>query len=161
MIRFAKNRFKQNGILNYEIDAEDAVQNAFEKITKYINAIDFSVIEKTMKSYVLSIVSNEVINILLGYRYYDDIDEYIDILEDEDFIEKINIKESYNEVVKIIKQLDERYSTSLMYYYCYEMSVKEIASMLGLSEKTIYTRLERGKLILLKTINEVQYYEKS
>ncbi len=157
MIRIAKSRLKQSGIPSYEVDAEDAVQNAFVKITKYISAINFDAPEKTIKSYVLSIVSNEVINIVSDYKYYDDIDEYTDILEDEDFIERINIKESYNEVVRIIKQMDEKYSTSLMYYFCYGMSVKEIAQMLGLSEKTIYTRLERGKLILLKTIKEVQY----
>ena len=159
MVRFAIRRLKQNGISNYEIDAEEVVQNAFEKIIKYIDAIDFSVAEKAMKSYVLSIVSNEIINLLSSYSYYDNIDDYKDILEDEDLIEKINITESYNEVVKIMEQLDERYGTILMYYFCCEMSVKEIASMLCLSKKTIYTRLQRGKLILLKRLNEVQHYE--
>ena len=37
LLRFAQGRLKQSGIKNYEIDAEDAVQNAFVKITKYID----------------------------------------------------------------------------------------------------------------------------
>ena len=157
LISFAKKRLRQSGIQNYEIDAEDAVQNAFVKITKYINKINFSESEKTIKSYVLSIVSNEIMNIVSDYQHPDDIDDYADILEEEDFVEKINIKESYDSVVQIIKQMDEKYSTSLMYYYCDDMNVNEIAQVLGLSEKTIYTRLMRGKAILLKTIKEVSY----
>ena len=157
MLRFAKRRLKQHGIKNYEIDAEDTVQNAFVKITKYINKIDFSESEEKIKAYVLSIVSNEVINTVTDYRYSDDLDEYADILEDEDFVEKINSKESYQKIVSIIKQMDEKYSTALMYHYCYEMSVHEIAHMLDLSENTIYTRLTRGKVILLKNIKEVSY----
>ena len=157
MLRFAKRRLKQHGIKNYEIDAEDTVQNAFVKIMKYINKIDFSESEEKIKAYVLSIVSNEVINTVTDYRYSDDLDEYADILEDEDFVEKINSKESYQKIVSIIKQMDEKYSTALMYHYCYEMSVHEIAHMLDLSENTIYTRLTRGKVILLKNIKEVSY----
>ena len=157
MLRFAKRRLKQHGIKNYEIDAQDTVQNAFVKITKYINKIDFSESEEKIKAYVLSIVSNEVINTVTDYRYSDDLDEYADILEDEDFVEKINSKESYQKIVSIIKRMDEKYSTALMYHYCYEMSVHEIAQMLDLSENTIYTRLTRGKVILLKNIKEVSH----
>ena len=157
MLRFAKRRLKQHGIKNYEIDAEDTVQNAFVKITKYINKIDFSESEERIKAYVLSIVSNEVINIVTDYRHADDIDEYANVLEDEDFIEKINGKESYHEIVSIIKRMDEKYSTVLLYHYCYEMNVHEIAQMLDLSESTIYTRLMRGKVILLQNIKEVSH----
>ena len=158
MIRFAKRRLKQSRMRNYEIDAEDAVQNAFVKITKYINKINFDESEKTIRSYMFAIVSNEVINIVSDYQYTDDIDEYAEILADEDFIEKIDAKKSYDSIVKLIKQMDEKYSISLMYYYCHDMDVNEIAKMLGLSEKTIYTRLMRGKLILLKTIKEGSYH---
>ena len=157
MLRFAKHRLKQRGIKNYEIDAQDTVQNAFLKIMKYIDKINFSESEEKIKSYVFSIVSNEIINTVNDYRHSDDIDEYADILEDEDFIEKINGKESYQKIVSIIKRMDEKYSTALMYHYCYEMSVHEIAHMLDLSENTIYTRLMRGKVILLKNIKEVSH----
>ena len=157
MLRFAKKRLRRSGIKNYEIDAEDTVQNAFVKITKYIDKIDFSGSEAKIRSYILSIVSNEVVNTVSGYRYSDDIDEYADTLESENFMEKINAKESYDSLVRIIKQMDEKYSTALMYHYCYEMSVREIAQMLDLPENTIYTRLMRGKVILQKKMSEVSY----
>ena len=42
MIRFARYRLRQKKMPNYELDAEDAVQNAFLKITKYIDKVDFT-----------------------------------------------------------------------------------------------------------------------
>ena len=35
-MRFAKARLKHADVVDYEIDAEDVVQNAFLKISKYI-----------------------------------------------------------------------------------------------------------------------------
>jgi RNA polymerase sigma-70 factor (ECF subfamily) len=152
LLRFAQGRLKQSGIKNYEIDAEDAVQNAFVKITKYIDKINVSAPEKAVRSYVFSIVANEVTDIVSRDQRCDDIEEYADSLADEEIVEKMSIKESYRNVVKIIKRMDEKYSTVLMYYFCYDMSVKEIARMLNVSENTVYSRFSRGKLILLKTI---------
>ena len=40
---------------------------------------------------MFAIVSNEVINIVSDYQYTDDIDEYVEILADEDFIVITNI----------------------------------------------------------------------
>lgn len=152
LLRFAQGRLKQSGIKNYEIDAEDAVQNAFVKITKYIDKINVGAPEKAVRSYVFSIVANEVTDIVSRDQRCDDIEEYADSLADEEIVEKMSIKESYRNVVKIIKRMDEKYSTVLMYYFCYDMSVKEIARMLNVSENTVYSRFSRGKLILLKTI---------
>lgn len=160
MIRFAKSRLRQSGMQNYEIDAEDAVQNAFVKIAKYIRKIDFTESEKTIRSYVFSIVSNEVINIVSDYRYCDDIDECEEALTAEDFIEQMNVRDSYDSIVRTIKGMDEKYSTALLYHYCCEMNVSEIAKMLALSEKTIYTRLARGRQILLNTVKGDARYEK-
>ena len=64
MLRIAKSRLRQKGMPNYELDAEDAVQNAFFKITKYIHRIDFTAEGKEIKAYVLKIVSNEVSRIV-------------------------------------------------------------------------------------------------
>ena len=55
-------------------------------------------------------------------------------------------------MVKAIETLDERYSTTLYMVYCQEMTVNEIAEMMGISTKTVYTRLARGRKLLLDTI---------
>ena len=53
MIKCAVTKFKSLGRSNCVYDAEDAVQNAFMKITKYIHKIDFSRTETDVKNYCL------------------------------------------------------------------------------------------------------------
>lgn len=154
MIRFAKFRFKYAGVKSYSVDAEDAVQNAFVRIIKYISAIDFEADETTIRSYVLSIVSNEVANILTDYKETEDIDAYASSLSDDSFMEQLQINEQYEGVVAAIEKLDEKYGTALLFRYRDEMTVKEISGLLGISEKAVYARLERGKRILLQKVGQ-------
>lgn len=62
-------------------------------------------------------------------------------------------------MVNAIAELDEIYSTTLSLVYIHEMSVKEVARMMGISPKTVYTRLERGKRLLLNSVKGVIDYE--
>ena len=151
MIRHAKFRLKNCGRSNYEMDAEDVVQNAFVKIAKYTHAIDFTLSPKELKSYVLTIVANEVSNFLKENVAFEEIDSN---LTDEDFFAELRIKERYDEVVSAIEQLDERYSIVLLYRYREEMSVKDLAALLGIAEKSIYTRLDRGRKLLLDLLGK-------
>lgn len=155
MIKLAKYRLKKSGLPNYELDSEDVVQNAFVKISKYINSIDFEVCEKELKAYVLSIVANESKNAVNEYKYFDDIESHEEDLSDDDFFERIEIKETYDMVIEQIKHMDEKYSITLLFHYSEDMSVKEIADLMGISEKTVYTRITRGKRLLLELISEV------
>ena len=154
MIRFAKFRFKYAGVKSYSVDAEDAVQNAFVRIIKYISSVDFEADEPTVRSYVLSIVSNEVTNILTDYKETEDIDEYVSELTDDSFMEQLNINERYERVVAAIEKMDDKYRTALLLRYRDEMTVKEISGLLGISEKAVYARLERGKRILLQKVGQ-------
>lgn len=151
MLKYAKYRLKLCEDPNCELDAEDVVQNAFVKISKYIHAIDFTLSEKELRSYAYTIVANEVYNFLNEQIAFEEID---DTFPDEDFFEALRIKERYCKVVSIIEKMDERYSIVLLYRYREEMSVKDIASLLGIAEKTIYTRLERGKRLLLQLLEK-------
>ena len=153
MIRFARHRLKYLGISSYELDSEDVVQNAFLKIVKYIDAIDISKPENQLKNYIFSIVVNETLNFMEDNADYDDIDTYIE-MPDEYFFDKLQINIRYEHVVEKIKQLDERYSITLLLYYGEEMDVKKISELMGVAEKTIYTRLERGKKLLLEDLSK-------
>ena len=44
--------------------------------------------------------------------------------------------------------MNELYSITLNCVYVEDMSIKEVAKMMGISEKAVYSRLERGKEIL-------------
>lgn len=154
MMRFARYKLKNSGISSYELDAEDVVQNAFLKIVKYIDAIDFSKSEKQIKVYIFSIVVNETINVISDKESFDDIDNYSETLPDEAFFERLQISLRYDIVVEKIKGLDERYSITMLLYYCEGMDVKAISKAMGISEKTVYTRLERGKRLLLEEVSK-------
>lgn len=154
LMRFAKYRLKNAGMPNYATDAEDAVQNAFVKIAKYGKAIDLQEDLKKIKAYLFTVVRNEVANIVKEYTYFDDIDEMPNVLPEEDFFEKLQIRERYEQVVNVIKELDEKYSITLYYRYEKELSAEEIAELMGLSVKTVYTRLERGRRLVLEKLGD-------
>ena len=58
MLKYAEGLLSSMGRKNYRIDAEDAVQNAFIKITRYVYNIDFTLGKKYVKNYVFSILHN-------------------------------------------------------------------------------------------------------
>lgn len=156
MIRFAKFRLRKAKIASYEVDAEDVVQNAFVKISKHVKRISLDVSEKELKAYVFSIVANESNNFISDYIYVESLDEGHSELSDSDFFEGICIKERYNEVIGAIESMDERYSITLLYRYHNRMTVRQIAELMGIPEKTVYTRLMRGKSLLLKLLEETE-----
>lgn len=157
MMRYAISKFQTLGRTNFMYDAEDAVQNAFVKITKYINNIDFTRGEKDVKNYCFTILSNEIRKVLSDNQENFEINEEFCPEEEYNFIEELEISENYNQVVKAIEDLDEKYSTTLYLVFCKEMTVNEIAEMMGISTKTVYTRLARGKKLLLDSIKGAKY----
>ena len=62
----------------------------------------------------------------------------------------LSIKERYDTVVKGITLLDDKYRAPMYMKYVEELSPEEIAEMLELPIKTVYTRLARGKALLLE-----------
>ena len=153
MIKFAAAKFKSMKRSNYLYDAEDAVQNAFVKIVKNIDKIDFDRGERAVKNFIFSILVNEIYNILEKNKTFLEFDEELYPNEEYNIIDELNMQESYEKVVLAFEKLDEKYSTTLFLHFDKLMSIKEIAEMMGISEKTVYTRFERGKK-LLKNIME-------
>lgn len=156
-IKCAVTKFKSLGRTNYVSDSEDAVQNTFIKITKRIHRIDFTRGEKDVKNYCLSILSNEICNVLSENQENFEINEEFCSQEEYNFIEELELQENYNQLAKAIEKLDEKYSTTLYLVFYNEMTVNEIAEMMGISTKTVYTRLARGKKLLLDILKGAEF----
>ena len=158
MMRFAKSRLRRFGRTHNSFDAEDVVQNTFMKIVKNIDRIDMSRGEKAVKNYCFSILVNEISNLLQeNFENFEIFEEFC--LEKEyNYIEELEMRENYAKVVKAIESLDERYSVTLHLVFCEQMTVGEIAEMMGISPKTVYTRLARGKELLLNSLRGLEYY---
>ena len=156
MMKYAVSKLKAAGRTNVVYYAEDAVQNTFMKIVKHIDKIDFSRGENDVKNYCLTILCNEVCNVLRDNKEIYEYFEEFSYEKEYNYIEELEIRESYNEVVKGIKALDEKYSTTLYLIFCKEKTVNQVAEMMGLAPKTVYTRLSRGKQLLLDYLKGVK-----
>ena len=155
MLTAARVQFKNAGVSNWELEAEDAVQNAFVKITRYINTIKGKVKEENVRAYLYAITNNEVNAIISdNIRSNTESAEEEEMIDDGEFVRRLEMKEQYDIVVEAIKQLDEKYSTVLLLRYCGEISVKRIAKFLGLKPQTVYKRIKRGKRRLLELLEK-------
>ena len=67
LMSVAYSRIKRAGVLNCEYEAEDAVQNTFLKMTKYINTIKNRIPDESMRAYLYTMLSNEISTQLADY----------------------------------------------------------------------------------------------
>lgn len=140
---------------NPAMDAEDAVQNAFVNLQKSMHRISFWDDERRLHAYVIAVVKTESYKLLKNAVYCEDIGEYVNALvSDDDFVEQINRVELYQKVVDAISRLDDRYAIPMYMHWVDELSVKEIATWLGIPVKTVYTQLSRGKYLLLEMLKK-------
>ncbi len=155
MIKLAKKRLRQAELPNYEYEAEDAVQSAFEYMIRHIDSINFSVSQRQMKVYVLSVLINEINTMLNKHISCENIEKYEFMADEDDITDVVQTKDDYNKVIKTIKSMDEKYSTVLICRYVRDMDTKTICNELGISETVFYSRLYRGKEMLKKALKEV------
>lgn len=152
LIKLAISVLKDAGDTNYLTDAQDVVQNTFVRVTRYINKFPRMDVSH-QKAYLYAIAENEIRDFLDEYNKLKNISlELTDIPDNKNFLEDIDIKERYNEVVDAIYALDERYSTVLLFRYAENYSVKRIAQVLGVDRAVVYSRLRKGKTLLLEKL---------
>lgn len=141
-------------VLHNQEDAEDVVHDTFIKIARNIKSIDDPHSSKTL-SYVLKATKNTAIN-LLNKRKKQGVKvnfERINDISDEEFIEKLDLKNCYDDVVKSILNLDDTYKDVMFYHFVQDMKADEIADLLGRKKSTVKQQLVRGKKILLETLD--------
>ena len=148
MMRFALSKFRSMNSSNPQLDAEDAVQRAYLRITKYIHNLRFPMHDKKLKCYLFTVVLNEVLKISEENTKKSEFREEIFFDDGYNIIEDINISLIYEDAIKAVEKLDLTYSTTLIMHYVHNKSVNEIAEIMGIPTKTVYTRLTRGKKML-------------
>lgn len=134
--------------------AEDAVHDAFIAVSKHLDRID-DVDSVSTASYMIKAARSRALNIIrMGLPEKEtDLDE-AQAKADEDLLDEICRKESYNEIVSAILALEERYRDVLTLYYLNDLSVSEIATLQGVKENTVKQQLFRGRRKLINTINK-------
>lgn len=129
-------------ITGREEDAEDALQEAF---ISAFNSLDHYRGDATFGAWFKRIVVNKSINVLKKRKHeLLPEDEYWDVPEDEtpqDYKEELTI----DRVKKAIGELPDGYRTVLSLYLLEGYDHQEIAEIVGISESTSKSQLNRAK----------------
>ncbi len=153
MLRFARYKLKKEDRKTAYYDAEDLVQEAFIKLTRYHERIDLAWEEKRMRAYLFAIISNLMSDMLQKERECDALEDYVDKpLHDDDFIESLLVKERVTEVAHALDKLSEIYKMTMMYRYFENREIRDIALFMGVSEHTVYMRISRGQRLLKEAL---------
>ena len=145
------------GILHNKFDTEDAVNNAFLCIANNFSKIK-TLSCQDLKSYLIIIIRNASFKIYNSNKKRSEYNESIedkDIPIDVDFFSNM----AYETLIGIMNELPVIYRDILFLYYRDELSTKEIAKLLGISETAVYKRIERSKKMLADTLEKGGYHE--
>lgn len=151
--------FLAHEILKDEYLAEDAVQETFFSVIKYIEKIkDIKSVQT--KNFLATIVRNKAIDIVrkqkgmatenLGESYHSQSEDILDI-----YLQK----EKMEQIVKAIGKLNESYRIVLEYRYLHGLSEEEIAKIVGISAKNANVRIFRARKKLQEILIKEGVYE--
>ncbi|MBQ3101098.1 MAG: sigma-70 family RNA polymerase sigma factor [Clostridia bacterium] len=133
-------------------DIKDATHNAMIKIIEHIDSVDLSD-ERRAKSYFGTIAKNKAKDILKSkYNKILPIDDVVDYKESGNDVETVRFE--YEMLINSIFKLDEKYRDVLILKYVNELGEKEISRLLDIPQKTVSTRILRGKKRLLAILKE-------
>ena len=141
-------------VVRNESDAEDAVQNAFIGISKHVDVL-LSADEDKGRGYCIKAARNAALNIVRTNDYNQSvasIDE-MHFLADEKAFEEMLDSAEYEDVLDVIRNMDNVYRDVLYMRYVMDMPVKKIAAVLDRKVSAVKQQLVRGKKMLISALS--------
>lgn len=142
-------------------EADDLYQDTFLKMTELRERVD---IRSNPKGYLLSVAVNLWKNRrrktawrqrITGVWISMDEQEW-DVPSEETAVEdQLICREEERQVRKAVDGLPEKYRMPVLLFYMEEMSLREIAGILGIPEGTVKSRLHKAKKMLEKELEGV------
>lgn len=127
-----------------QYDANDVTQIVLLKLYKTTKLFES---DDHIKNWLIKVTVNECKMIFRSPRNRtEDITDYAKTLDFEEG--------QYYDLFQAVMKLDRKYRVPLMLFYYDGYSTKEISSMIGISEKTVSTRLFRAKAKLKEYLKE-------
>lgn len=124
-------------------DIEEITADVFISIWKNADRID--IIGDSMKSYLAAIARNKAKTVLTS-RKIDILPLYEDILSTESLVyDDITQKETSTLLINIVREMGDPDREIFIRRYFFFEKVKEIAEHLSMNQKTVETRLIRGR----------------
>lgn len=138
--------------LQNDEDAQDVVQDVF---IKYINSSPVFRDSDHEKAWFIRTVINRCHDLLR----YKKIRNHITLDEISEITSDTAENNLHHEVFSVLSQLDEKYKSVILLHYLEGFSIKEVSSILKISESNVKMRLVRGremmKVIITKEENDV------
>ncbi|GCD11450.1 RNA polymerase sigma factor [Clostridium tagluense] len=127
-------------------ESEDIIQDSFLKAMQYMDGIS----KEKLSSWLFTVALNEFRNRIKKHKkqYLLSIDEeefYNNFTKEEDFTERLLLKERCNEVKNCLNKLKDGNKNLLILKYEMELSYKDIATLLGIKETVVKTYLYRSR----------------
>lgn len=139
-------------ILGNREDAEDAVMDAFCRIVKNIRKF-FDLPCNEMESLLVIYIRNTSFDLYRKRkeRPVDSFCEWIELPEEGlSMEERVVAKDSFQNLIRMISDLPEIYSSVFLLRYHFGYKAKEIAEALSIEESSVRSRLLRAKQMLRK-----------
>jgi len=148
--------YKAYGILSDYSLAEDAVSEAFIRIYKNLNKID-DIHSPMAVSFLVTIVKNTSLTILERQKKYSAPVEDIEADDGGKLEESIVSGAVTQDMLQIVDNLKEELRAPFLLKYAHNLSHKEIAAILHISENNATVRIHRAKNKLTKLFREAGY----
>lgn len=162
-IKFEQLYLKYRGLMHHvakkilydEYLAEDAVHEAFIRVAKNINKISEISCPQT-KNYLVIIVRNISLDMIKKGENEMTInqDAWNNYESCENIEEKILEKLEVEKIIIQINNLPATYKDALYMNVVDNMSIKEIAQLLGKKEETIKKQIQRAKIMIIKALKQ-------
>jgi len=135
--------------------AEDATQDTFINTMKSYDSFQYKSSEKT---WITRIAINYCKNIIRTQWFRNARNSYEENMSNEEISPIVDLLER-DSISKAIMKLNENDRKIIILYYYQELSMKEIADIIGKSENTTIQRLNRARKKLKNILVEVGYNE--
>ena len=133
------------GSVKNSADAEDIVQNTFEKLLRYNKPFND---DEHAKRWLIRVAVNEC-NYIFRRR-----SKIVTVPLEENIFIPGNFSSEESELLSTIRALPNKYSQVLHLYYFEEYSTAEISGILNISEANVRKRLQRARELLSKNLKE-------
>ncbi len=133
-----------------DYDAQDITQDVFMKYLKYVRAGNVFREEEHRKAWLLKVAVNTGNTFVktAWFRHWADLAEIADMSQD---------MEEKSDVYDAVMALPEKYRMVIHLFYYEELSIKEIGSVLRLSETAVKSRLHRARELLKEKLKGAEY----
>lgn len=133
-------------------DAEDVFQEVFLKLFRYKESIQS---EEHLKAWLIRVTINQSKTLTTSAWKRHQVS-----LDMSGFANEHQEEKEYAKVYDMVRSLPDKYRQVIHLYYYEELSIKEIAEILGKKEATVKTRLVRARKLLSQKLKGVRFDER-